>query len=215
MTKVKQSKGELLGHLQDQINFLINSAESYDKGSIGEAKRLAVVVRVLLHDTSQSTSLLTQLGKKNIGFYDSSIDYDPKNLAPHIGLLVIKLTPGSVAEYVAPLDNLPPSRIKGKISFDEWWDKIVLKDSVDNIYSRGYLIQILANKEGGAHVDPKLEADYVNLSKYNSLGWKSVSRRGDVITEADMGNPVLVSMRQIGYEVIKTLKDEFPELYPA
>lgn len=212
MTKVKQTEDELLGHLQDQIRFLMSSAESYDNGSIGEAKRLALVVRVLTHDTSSSTSLLTQLGKKNIGFYDTSTDYNPNNLLSHMGLLIMRLTTGSPAVYVAPLDNLSPPRMKGKVSFEEWWNKIVLKDTTGSTFTRGDLVKVLANKEGGAHVDPKLDTDYVNLSKYNSLGWKSVSRKGDVITEADMGNPVFPSIRQIAHEVIKTLKEEFSDL---
>lgn len=212
MPKVKQTEDELFSHLQDQIRFLVSSAESYDNGSIGEAKRLALVVRVLTHDTSNSTSLLTQLEKKSIQFYDTSIDYDPNNLMPHMGLLMIRLTTGSPAVYIAPLDNLSPSRVKGKVSFDEWWKKIVLKDSTGSTYTRGDIVDVLANKEGGAHVDPKLDADYVNLSRFNSLGWKSVSSKGGVITEGDMGNPVLPSMRQIAHEVIKTLKEEFSNL---
>jgi len=212
MPKVKQTEDDLSGHLQDQIRFLISSAESYDNGSVGEAKRLALVVRVLTHDTSSSTSLLTQLKKKDIEFYDTSIDYDPNNLMPHMGLLMMRLTTGSLAVYVAPLDNLSPPRMKGKVSFDEWWKKIVLKDGTGGIYTRGDIIEVLANKEGGAHVDPKLDADYVNLSRFNSMGWQSVSSKGGVITKADMGNPVFPSMRQIAYEVIKTLKEEFSNL---
>lgn len=214
MTKLKQTEDELLVHLKDQIGFLLSSANSYDKGFIGEAKRLAIVTRVLLHDTGSSTSLLAQLGKKNIGFYDTCIDYDPLNLAPHMGLIMMRLSTGSGAEYVAPLDNLSPKRKKGKVSIHDWWIKIVFKDSSGNLFSRGGIIKILANKEGGAHVDPELDADYVNLSKFNSLGWKSVVRKGDVIREVDMGNPVFPSMRQIAYEVIKTLKDEFPDMFP-
>ncbi|MFC1897430.1 hypothetical protein ACFLX8_02540, partial [Chloroflexota bacterium] len=66
MTKYVQTKAELLVHLKDQIAFMTQSASSYDNGSIGEAKRLALVVRVLTHDTSNSASLLTQLEKKGI-----------------------------------------------------------------------------------------------------------------------------------------------------
>ena len=214
MTKLKQTGDELLGHLKDQIGFLLSSSNSYDNGLVGEAKRLAIVTRVLLHDTSSSTSLLTQLGKKNIGFHDTCSDYDPLNLAPHTGLIMMRLSTGSGAEYVAPLDNLSPAKIKGKVSIDDWWNKIVFKDSVGNLFTRGDIIKTLANKEGGAHVDPELNADYVNLSKFNSLGWKSVVRKGDVIKETDMGNPVLPSMRQIAHEVIKTLRDEFPDMFP-
>ncbi len=212
MPKVNQTENELLGHLQDQIRFLISSAESYDNGSIGEAKRLALVVRVLTHDTSNSASLLMQLKKKGIEFYDTCIDYNPNNIMPHMGLLMMKLTTGTPTVYVAPLDNLSPSRIKGKVSFDKWWKKIALRDSTGFTYTRGDIISVLANKEGGAHVDPKLDAEYVKLSRFNSMGWKSVSRKGGVISKTDLGNPVFPSMRQIAHEVIKTLKEEFPDL---
>lgn len=216
MRKIQQTEDELLGHLADQIRFLISSSNSYDNGFLGEAKRLAGVVRILLHDTKSSTSLLTQLGKKDIGFYDTASDYDPRNVLTHWGLLIIRLTTGIGAEYVAPLDNLPPSRVReGKASFNEWWNKIVFKDSTGNIFTRWDLIKTLANKEGGAHVDPNLNEAYVNLSKYNSLGWKSMAGRGGIKIETEMGNPVLPSMRQIAHEVIKTLRDEFPNLFPA
>ena len=101
MGKTSQTNEDLLGYLEEQIRFLISSSNSYDNKFLGEAKRLAVVIRVLLYDTSSSTSLLTQLGKKNIGFYDTSIDYDPLNLAPHMGLIMMRLSPGSRAEYLA------------------------------------------------------------------------------------------------------------------
>ncbi len=215
MKKVKQTEDELLGHLKDQMEFLMSSSDSYDNGFIGEAKRLAVIIRVLLHDTDKSTSLLTQLGKKNVGFYDTCIDYNPHNLLAHMGLIMVKMSTGIGSEYIAPLDRPSPKRMKGKVSFDDWWGKMVFKDSKGSIFTRGDLIKTVANREGGAHVDPKLDEDYVNLSKYNSLGWKCVVRKGDVITQADMGNPVFPSIRQIAHEVVKTLKDEFPDIFPT
>ena len=213
-TTIPQTKEELLGYLKEQIRFLIDSSSSYDSGFQGEAKRLATVIRVLLHDTPRSTSLLTQLDKKTITFYDTAIDYDPNNLAPHIGLVMFRISTQSGAEYVAPLDNLSPSRIKkGKVSFDEWWNKIVFKDNQNNFFTRGDLVLTVANKEGGTHIDPKLKKAYANLSRFNSLGWKSSIRKGGVEIEADLNNPVSPSIRQIAHEVIKTLKDEFPDLF--
>lgn len=210
MQRVSQTKEELLGHLREQIRFLIHSSSSFDKGFEGEAKRLATVIRVLFHDTSMSTSLLTLLKKKNISFYDTAIDYDPSNLLPHNGLTMIRISTRSGAEYVAPLDNLSPSRNKNeKVSFDEWWNKIVFTDKEDNVFTRGDLVLTVANKEGGTHIDLKLDRAYANLSRFDSLGWKS--HRGGV--EEDLNNPVLPSIRQIAHEVLKTLKDEFPDLF--
>jgi hypothetical protein len=52
-----------------------NPSASADCGG----ERLAVSLRVLLHDTNTSHSLLGQLGKKNIKFVDAALDFDPKN----------------------------------------------------------------------------------------------------------------------------------------
>ena len=70
MTKYVQTRDELLDHLKDQIAFMKQSTNSYDNGWEDEAKRLAVAIRLLLHDTPKSTSLLTLLDKKNINFRD-------------------------------------------------------------------------------------------------------------------------------------------------
>ena len=68
MSKYIQTKDELLEHLKNQIAFMKQSASSYDDGFEDEAKRLAVTIRILVHDTNNSTSLLTSLNKKNINF---------------------------------------------------------------------------------------------------------------------------------------------------
>ena len=69
----------------------------------------------------------------------------------------------------------------------------------------------VANKEGGAHIDPKLDQTYANLSRFNSLGWKAVISGVD----QDFKNtPVLPSIRQITHEVLKTLRDEVVDLFP-
>ena len=52
--------------LREQIGFLERSSAAYDEGYHDEAKRIAVVVRVLLHDTQSSHSLFEQLPTYNI-----------------------------------------------------------------------------------------------------------------------------------------------------
>jgi hypothetical protein len=212
MTQYIQTQDELLAHLKEQITFMKESAISYDNGFESEGKRLAVVIRVLVHDTSQSTSLLTLLGrKKRMLFYDSASKYDPRNTATSNCLTVMKSSTNE-AEYVAPLDNLSSARDKNKKrSFDNWWKRLIIyKDNKNNEFTRRDLVLAVANKEGGAHVDPKLDQAYAGLSRFNSLGWK-LFVHGE---EKDFNNtPVLPSIRQIAHEVLKTLKDEFPDLF--
>jgi len=212
MTQYIQTQDELLAHLKEQITFMKQSAISYDDGFEGEGKRLAVVIRVLVHDTPQSTSLSTLLGRKRrMLFYDSASKYDPRNLATSNCLTVMKLS-ANEAEYVAPLDDLSSARDKNKKrSFDNWWERLIIyKDNKNNEFTRRDLVLAVANKEGGAHVDPKLDHAYADLSRFNSLGWK-LFVHGE---EKDFNNtPVLPSIRQIAHEVLKTLKDEFPDLF--
>lgn len=194
-------------HLKEQIDFLSRSADSYDNGYENEAKRLAVVIRVLLHDTGQSISLLRHLDKKDILFYDTANDYDPMNLAPTTGLVLIMSGPDG-AKYVPPLDdNIRPQN--RKVPFEKWWEKIVIADNQGNKLTRRDIILDVTNKEGGAHIDSKLNEEYARLVKNNTLGWKYV--HGD--EEGDMEGIELASIRQITYEVLKSLKDEFPEYF--
>lgn len=71
MSRIPQSLDELQEHFAEQIYFLKASADAFDKGFEGESKRLAVALRVLLHDTPKSKSLLGQLELKDHLFYDT------------------------------------------------------------------------------------------------------------------------------------------------
>jgi hypothetical protein len=66
MSKYCLTKEELANHLKEQIDFMIASAIQFDNGFEGEAKRLAIAIRILVHDTSRCSALLTQLNKLNI-----------------------------------------------------------------------------------------------------------------------------------------------------
>lgn len=218
MDKYSLTENELLDHLRDQIAFMQSSAESYDKGFEGEAKRLAVIIRILVHDTERSTSLLTLLHKKKtVFFYDTSAAYRPETIIVSFsGLLQqsiqISQTGQATAQYVAPLDFLPPDRkTDKKIGFGRWWERnIIIRDNKRNTFTRKEIVLTVADKEGGAHIDPTLNNAYTQLSRFNSLGWKFF--KSDVTI--DFGNnPALPSVRQIAHEVLKTLRDEFPSLF--
>jgi hypothetical protein len=196
------SSKELQEHLEEQIEFLECSASSYDNGFEGEIKRLAVSVRVLVHDTGKSTSLLTLLGKKNIDFVDTSIPFDESNKMTHSGLVQMSL--GARGSKSLPLlDDGPFSRA---VSFELWWNGIIFVDKDRNEFSRKDIVLSLANKEGGAHVDNKLDKKYADLRKNNSLGWFDVTTDGKQTPSADQ---VPATMRQITHETLKTLKSGY------
>jgi len=197
MTKVPFSDPELDDLLKEQLEFLKASADSFDAGFEGEIKRLAVSVRVMVHDTPNSTSLLTLTRRKTCLFLDSSTPYDDQNQIGHSSLVQIHFSV-SGSKPKAHLDSHVFNR---NVNFEDWWNGIVLVDMNKVEYSRKDIVLSLANKEGGAHVDSKLDAQYVDLRKNNALGWVESFSDGRVVPGADH---VPATMRQIAHELIKT-----------
>lgn len=207
--KTKITEEELMKNLKKQVQFLKASSQSFDEGFVDEAIRLAVTIRVLVHDTKSSLSLLSQINKKDITFHDTSYERPPNSYFPaYTGLVMVRAGRKS-GGYSPVLDRGPPPHYSlGKVPFEEWWNRIVIEDKNGRKITRKFLITTLANKEGGAHVDPKLDKDYYAITRKNSLGWK---HRADKI-EKDILGVELASVRQISFEVLESIKEEFPEI---
>jgi hypothetical protein len=139
-------------HLEEHIGFLKTSADLYDGGTLAEAKRLAVSIRVLVHDTQASKSLLAQLGMKGRHFIDTASDRPRSVVTSYAGLVGMLLTAGP-AEFVPHLDAVS-SR---SIPFEQWWAAPVIIDFKQREIGRKRLILAVANQDGGAHVDPDLD----------------------------------------------------------
>jgi hypothetical protein len=65
---------ELIAQLRTHVTFLRRSGRLFDDGAEDEILRLAISIRVLVHDTSSSASVLEQLGMKaTVTYLDSYI----------------------------------------------------------------------------------------------------------------------------------------------
>lgn len=187
-------------HLKEQIYFLQSSAKLYDLGNEIEAKRMAVSLRVLLYDTQDSASLLGQMRlKKKMQFVSTAQKYDPTNLLTQQCLL--SMTIGPDGGYYNPLfENDDRYNL---LSCREWGYEIVFCDMHRNLYRRKDLIQLLANMDGGAHVDGDIPDDYSALKGNDLTGWLCIAADG---TQSGMKNdPVYASMRQMTFEVLQSL----------
>lgn len=198
--------------LAEQIHFLVKSARDYDNGDYIEAKKMSVNLRNLLHDTrGLTTSLLTHLGKKNIKFYDTSIEDIPGNLFPLTGLVLYKVNvnPGKPTEltYDAPLDNSFHTREKEKYNFNAWWSRKIIDDRKGNKLTRKKLVLTTCQQDGGAHVDAEIIENYMESLKAQHM--KPMGQHGGVI----LSNIIYASIRQITHEVLKTFQDEFPDYF--
>lgn len=196
-------------HLTYCVEALNLSAQAFDNGYKGEAQRLAATVRMLVHDTGSSRSLLGQLGRKSAKFYDTAWPYNALNLAPYMGIVGIDTGAGADA-YLAPLDNLPPDAPPSWVDFDTWWDRVIFVDNQRKQTTRKELVLAVANTDGGAHVDPQLDAKYANLSRENSLGWEFIGPKG----KAPLTRPELAAVRQIAHETLKSLNPSMPSALP-
>lgn len=197
---------DLQRKLLDQMDLLAALGALFDDGRWVAALPLAVSIRVLVHQTVKSEALLQQLGMLgSLRFADTAEHVNPKNLLPTSGLTMMRMTAGVGADWVAPLDNLAPSRVHARIPFSSWWTAAVVNDRAGNEWSRRDLVLHLANKEGGAHVDPRAPDDSLRaLEEDNSLGWTFTD---PIVGEGVpmLNGPIPPSVRQIAHELHATL----------
>src|SRR5690554_4957228 len=132
------TEAELLEHLKEQIYFIETSIENYENNEI-EAKRVATNIRTLVHDTSNSISLLKQLNFKNIQFIDTNA---PKNSfsywkfdgvgiskgvfgnSPYIGIVGKELfgnSDGTISVKYFPIYK-EWKILKPQTDFETWWN---------------------------------------------------------------------------------------------
>ncbi len=203
----KRSPEELKQALVTQRGFLAASCKAYDDGNRREAFRIATVIHTLVHDYGEKTkSVLRQLGVKGkMRFVASAPPASPENIARSTMLVWLRIQGDGTAEFVPILDNSPhPLR---SLQFDQWWTEIVMQDGPFRL-SRKNLVFALRNQEGGAHFDDDLpNPNYVRFSQ------EQISTPF-VTSFAKAPTPVLgaelATMRQIAWELEKTISDHGP-----
>lgn len=194
----------LAEHLSDQLGFLEASCDAFDLGSEGEAKRIALTIRVLIHNTDNSHALLAQIRKMPTRILNTASPMVEKSFIPQNGLAQIGIFNGQSA-YFAPLDG---GLYKTPDLFESWWNDPVFKMGKSGTLSRRLLVLTAANQDGGAHVDPNLDEAYYRLSHENRLG----VHFGPAGNVSPMGNPVKAAIRQIAHELLKTLKPGYKKM---
>jgi|SRR5689334_862928 len=161
-----RDKQQLLARLEEQIGLLQSSLDAYYRGSLSEALRIATLLRVLVHESGSSKPLLKQLRSDylSLPILDKK---DPGENPQQENVVCLKvglrIGPGPVVSSAVDLSApfLEPTTL------GRWWNnQIIMFPSQSGKlmnYSRKRVILILANKEGGAHLDPEPDPDYVKL----------------------------------------------------
>jgi hypothetical protein len=199
--RFRRTHPELVDKLRAQIGFLRRSAGLYDQGIEEEAVRLATTIRVLVHRSDGGESLLAQLSLLNVQLPDSS-GYDPRNVAPGGAFLTVIIQRGVGAHFEPWLGTHPTQLIGRRV--EEWWASPAVRLNTGAILDRSKLVLMIADKEGGAHVDPTLAPEYGAVVRDNAWGWTwgtAASPQG----HRPAGDPILATIRHITWELLTGL----------
>ncbi len=185
-----RSKRELNIRLAEHVDWLRASAERFDDRHISEAKRIAVVVRSLVHDTTVSRSLLTQLGMRDRMVWRSAV---PSNGSG------FERPPWEEVSGYAPIAGWP----QYECDFASWWRGRMLVHEGEHI-DRAWFVLHLANFDGGAHIDPVLPEAYRTMTREGGIGRVRINSAGNPYP--DSSNPVPSAMRTICTEVVTSIE---------
>lgn len=193
-------------HIAEQLELLQVTGATYDAGNVVTYKQLAVIVRVLVHDTPKSNSLLGQLGTKESLDWLSAGGVNPKNLVSTNALtwMRVNVGEGSATMSYEPYDEQRCLELGRRVTFDEWWNGPVIKDAQGNEFTRREITLAVANKDGGAHVDTLPERVRA-LAEDGTLGW---SFGTDDEREAITLSPIPATMRAIATELHLALHNQ-------
>jgi hypothetical protein len=209
---------DLEAHLRRQVGFLRRSAAAYDAGEVDEAFRLAATARLLCHRTAGSHSLLHQLGllPDRLRFVDTSlkVGLPPGAFTVGAGLARMRMDfDAGTVTAVPPLDDLDDERTRRPQEFDLWWNTAFLTNEsplrgqrAAFDYSRRQVVLHMANKDGGAHVDPALPGQYRALTEHDGGLAFVVNGRQATISRYTIAT---AWMRQIAHELQRTLERDF------
>jgi len=168
---------------------------------------LALHIRTLVRDTPRSKSLLGQLGSAFTWTFVDSVIVPLETITdqgPYHGLMSIHMAGGKV-EF-EPLCFSETDRPARRRSFLDWWTRMVMRDTKGGRYTREDLVLVVANQDGGGHVDPSIDEAYGDLSRDGSLGitFEVTGPQPRRWTQ----NPVPPAIRQIAQEVLWTLENQ-------
>jgi hypothetical protein len=150
--------------LRQTLTFLEVSSKAYDAGIEFEALRIAVCLRVLFYkpDTQRKNRAVPLVEHLNMEACDMLTSNT--GAIPPMGYLDLILDLGS------PMPVKAKPKLKAEFNLTklcEWWEKevVFLFKETGEVFHRKDVVLTAANKDGGAHVDSRVDAFYANLAQ--------------------------------------------------
>jgi len=195
-------KENVLARLKEQMQFLRTSLGAFYEGDFAESVRIATIIRVLVYESGVCKPLLTQVQPNGLEL----------PILEHVGEWTGEEQIFSFAVSVRMGPTLAPAVDLGSShhtmsSVGAWWNRTVFtfRSQLGRqfIYPRKKVVLVLANTEGGAHVDPSEDTDYVRLLTNQPL---TFSFQGVPIETPDLARFLTA---QSGVEMLECLKRNF------
>ena len=184
------------------MEFLRASLCAFYDGKFAESVRIATIIRVLVHETSMSKPLLRQA-------LPSALDLpilDHAGEQPGEKAIFRFAVSARMGPTIAPAVDLSSSH-HSLSTVGSWWNAEVFtfrsQVGTQLVYTRKRVVLILADTEGGAHVDPDENRDYVRLLTDSPI---SFSHYGLPVETPDLARFLTA---QSGVQMLDCLKRNF------
>ncbi|WP_137750196.1 hypothetical protein [Microbacterium sp. SGAir0570] len=212
----------MIANIREQIEFIEASAEQFDSGRLHFAKMVAVNVRNLVHQTRTSHAMLIQAGVlTEIRWFSGAYNAEEENRRlEEIGSQIRR---GEVAYSQSLVGTViraegPPTHQSLFLNpgdwstrwthFESWWTELVLVFDSEQ-WSRKMITLTLANKSGGAHLDPVVPDDVARIET-EGLGWIYQDETG--AEQPMLESPLPWAVRTVADELLITLDGARPDL---
>jgi hypothetical protein len=162
--------------LEEQRHLLRKSIKEFATGDLTEALRIAIAMRILVHETGNSKPLLKQLTSNylelNILDRASRKQKQPPSGTQGVVIMSVPISVKITNDGVFLNPDLDVEAYEPSI-LGKWWTRQSLLLPGLGGFSRREIVLGLADKEGGAHVDVNLPERYRQLlaSKQLQIGW--------------------------------------------
>lgn len=175
--KIPRTKDELFSELQTQIRFLQNECEQYDSGYLEYSKRIALTLRILLHNTRCSNSLLHQIESTFVyncpDFIDISTTHGSLSGEGNTDFVRSSMCAYELNHDIDSPPVLTPKPIIFRANeryprraFKTWWEDLHITLINKNLFlSRKDVVTLVADQDGGAHVDSEVDERLLLLSR--------------------------------------------------
>jgi len=203
----EDQKKFLRDKLEEQRHLLRKSIKEFATGDLAEGVRIAIAVRVLVHETGNSKPLLKQLTSNylELNILDRPSPRGGQS-PPGTQGVVIMSVPISVKITNDGVFLNPDLDVEAYESsfLGKWWTRPSLRLPGLGGFSRCEIVLGLADKEGGAHVDVNLPERYQQLlaSKQFQIGWGK-----DDVSSLNLSRFMTA---QAGVELLDCLNRTFP-----